>query len=108
MGKRPPTGMLGGLWELPGGKVEAGETHEQALKREISEELGIKIKVGGMVATINHAYSHFKITLTVYACTQVSGTPTARAHTELKWILPREFKNYPIPRANHKFIHLLS
>jgi len=58
IGRRPRDGMLGGLWELPGGKVRPGETHATALARELDEELGIEVAVGGRVATVEHAYSH--------------------------------------------------
>jgi len=107
LGKRPPKGMLGGLWEFPGGKVERGETHAKALRREIREELGLTVKVGGLIATVNHAYTHFKVTLNVYGCRHAGGTPLPNAHTELKWVLPREFEALAFPTANHKFLHLL-
>lgn len=107
LGQRPPKGLLGGLWEFPGGKVEAGETHERALRREIREELGIGVRIGGLVASVNHAYSHFKVTLNVYKCAHTSGTPLANAHTQLKWVLPRDFNRYAFPKANHKFLKLL-
>ena len=107
IGKRPSAGFLGGLWEFPGGKLQAGETHQQALERECREELGIEIKVGGLVAVAKHAYTHFKVTLNVYRCTLVSGTPEARAHTELRWVAPKDFDAYPFPKGNHKFLNLL-
>lgn len=107
LGKRPPKGLLGGLWELPGGKVEPGESHGAALRREVREELGIKIRPGKLVASVNHAYSHFRVTLTVYLCEHVGGTPKPNAHTELKWVLPKHFADMAFPKANHKFLHLL-
>jgi len=107
LGQRPPSGMLGGLWEFPGGKIESGETPEQALAREIAEELNIGIDVGDEIATVNHAYSHFKITLTVFQCTHTSGSPQPNAHTKLKWVRPRDFHQLAFPKANHKFLHLL-
>ncbi|MBP7869694.1 MAG: A/G-specific adenine glycosylase [Candidatus Hydrogenedentes bacterium] len=107
IGKRPSAGFLGGLWEFPGGKLRAGETHQQALERECREELGIEITVGGLVAVARHAYTHFKVTLNVYRCTLVSGTPEARAHTELRWVAPEDFGIYPFPKGNHKFLNLL-
>ena len=107
LGKRPPSGLLGGLWEFPGGKLERGESHEAALIRELKEELGIAIQPGGLVATVNHAYTHFRITLNVYRCRHVSGTPRAIAHTEVKWVRPSDFDRLAFPKANHKFLHLL-
>lgn len=107
LGKRPENGLLGGLWEFPGGKVEPGEDHQSALVREVREELGVEIAVGGLVATVKHAYSHFKVTLNVYACRHVSGTPCPNAHTHLKWVAPSRFHEFAFPKANHKFLPLL-
>ncbi len=107
LGKRPPNGLLGGLWDFPGGNLEPGESHEDALAREVKEELGIAIEPGELVASVNHAYTHFRVTLHVYACRHVSGKPRANVHTELKWVRPKEFSKLAFPKANHKFLHLL-
>ena len=108
LGKRPPGGLLGGLWEFPGGKVARGETHAAALIRELREELGIEVEVGGLVASVKHAYSHFKVTLNVYRCEHISGRPKPRAHTELRWAAASEFSDFAFPKANHKFLQLLA
>ena len=107
IGKRPSSGFLGGLWEFPGGNLQTGETHQQALMRECREGLGIEIKVGGLIAVAKHAYTHFKVTLNVYRCALVDGTPEARTHTELRWVAPEVFDDYPFPKGNHKFLPLL-
>lgn len=107
IGKRPPEGMLAGLWEFPGGKLEAGESHQDALRRECEEELGVKVKVGGMIASVNHAYTHLKVTLNVYRCTIEKGKPKSKIHTELTWASPEEFDNFAFPKGNHKFLNLL-
>lgn len=107
LGKRPPDGLLGGLWEFPGGKVKPGESHEQAIRREVQEELGIDVAVGGLIACVRHAYSHFKVTLNVYRCTPLPGKPKPHAHTELKWVPKSDLANYAFPKANLKFLPLI-
>jgi len=107
MGKRPAEGMLGGLWEFPGGKVEQGETNEEALKRELMEECGVEIEVGEHLISVEHAYSHFSISLHVYHCRILSGEPHALQHTELKYLTKKQISEYPIPAADLKFLHLL-
>ena len=107
LGKRPVADMLGGLWEFPGGKIKPNETHEQALVRELKEELDTEITVGPLVASVNHAYSHFKITLHVYRCRHVGGRPRPIYYTEVKWVLRRQFARYAFPTADRKVLHLL-
>jgi len=107
VGRRPHGGMLGGLWEFPGGKVEKGEDHALALARECREELGVEVRVGGLVACVRHAYTHFRIVMSVYRCTITGGEPAALAHTELRWVAPADFDTLAFPKANHKFLPLL-
>lgn len=107
IGKRPANGLLGGLWEFPGGKVKPGEDHATALRREIDEEIGLKVNVGGLVASVDHVYSHLKVTLNVYRCEAPTGTPKPKVHTGLKWVYKSQFADYAFPKANHKFLELL-
>lgn len=83
---RGPTMSLPGLWEFPGGKIESGESHAEALVREISEELGCVIEVGGRITTTEHAYDFATIKLTTFYASLIAGTPAASEHTELKWL----------------------
>ncbi len=103
--KRPVDGMLGGLWEFPGGKVEKAESYEQALIRELKEELGIRIKVGERITTVKHAYSHFSVSLHAYRCDLARGKIKKYYHSEIKWIPRSHFSHYAFPGANHKVLN---
>ena len=100
--KRPENVMLGGLWEFPGGKVESGESITDALHRELKEELGINVNEVTEFISIKHAYSHFKVTIHAFTCTNTSGIPQNLTSTELKWISINELPNFPFPKANRK------
>lgn len=105
--RRPSEGLLGGLWEFPGGKIEAGETAEACIVREVQEEIGIAIKVTRPLITLDHAYTHFKVTLHVYICQYVAGDPQAIACEEVRWVTLAEMVQYPFPKANSKIIAAL-
>ena len=105
--RRKPEGLLGGLWEFPGGKVEAGETLAQALRREVREELGIRIRVGEEFLAVDHAYSHFRITLHAMECEYVSGEPRAIGCDAFKWVRPGALDAYAFPKANRKVLDAL-
>ena len=106
IGKRPAGGLLGGLWEFPGGKVRRGEGREAALRREIAEELGRGIAVGPRLARVEHAYSHFRITLHVYRCSIDKGRPQAKFHAALRWVRPEEFERFAFPAATLKAMRI--
>lgn len=80
---------LPGYWEFPGGKVESGEDHKTALKREIKEELGCEVEIGERIASTKHDYESARVHLHTYWSRLKEGSPTAREHAELRWI-PRE------------------
>jgi A/G-specific adenine glycosylase len=105
--QRKSQGLLGGLWEFPGGKKESGETLEECLIREISEEVGIKIKVIKKITAVNHAYSHFRITLHAFECKYLSGKPRPIDCVAVKWIKLGDLDQYPFPKANHKIFTVL-
>lgn len=105
--RRPPEGLLGGLWEFPGGKIEANETVEDCIKREILEEIGIEITVGKSLITIDHAYTHFRVTLYVHLCQYVSGTPRAIECEEVRWVTLEAIESFPFPKANTQIIAAL-
>jgi A/G-specific adenine glycosylase len=105
--RRPSEGLLGGLWEFPGGKIEANETVEDCIKREILEEIGIEITVGKSLITIDHAYTHFRVTLYVHLCQYVSGTPRAIECEEVRWVTLEAIESFPFPKANTQIIAAL-
>lgn len=105
--RRRPEGLLGGLWEFPGGKIEPGETVEDCIRREIREELGIEIAVGDHLITINHTYSHFHVTLTVHHCRHLSGEPQPIESDEVRWVPVTELEQFPFPKANIHIINAL-
>jgi A/G-specific adenine glycosylase len=87
--------------------VEEGESQEGALHREVKGALDLRIRVGPRVASVNHAYSHFTITLHVYRCDPAGGVPKARSHTALKWVFPSQFGRYAFPGATRKMLECL-
>ena len=105
--QRPFGGRLGGLWEFPGGKVEAGETLPQCLRREIKEELGFRIKVGEFITSIDHAYTHFKITLHAFECTVVSGEPRKLGVEDFKWVRLSELGKFAFAKTDLRIIEAL-
>ncbi len=107
LARRPLEGLLGGLWEFPGGKVEPGESLEACLRRELKEELDIDVVVERPVAVVDHAYSHFKITLHAFHCRHVGGTPRPLGVADFRWVDVSEIRSYPLSRADIKILEVL-
>ena len=105
--RRRPEGLMGGMWEFPGGKIEANETVQDCIKREIREELAIEIKVEEHLITIDHAYTHFQVTLNVYHCRYLSGEPQPLVCDEIRWVTLEEINQFPFPEANTEIIRAL-
>jgi A/G-specific adenine glycosylase len=99
---RPPHGLLGGMWEFPGGKQQEGEDLAQCLEREICEELGAQIAVGSQVGVYRHAYSHFRVTLYAFTCTLVRGEPRPIQPAEVRWVTPAELSQYPMGKIDRQ------
>lgn len=105
--QRKSQGLLGGLWEFPGGKVKSGEGAERACLREIHEETGIVAEIDRHLTRVKHAYTHFKIEMDVFSCRFVSGRVRLNGPQAFRWIRPNQIREFPLPKANLKFISLL-
>lgn len=102
--QRKPDGLLGGLWEFPGGKIKKGESAESACVREIKEEVSLQVAVIDYLAQVKHAYTHFKITMEIFCCNYKSGRVKRNGPVAHRWIKLDEIDQYALPRANHKFL----
>ncbi len=102
--QRPLGGMLGGLWEFPGGKRERGESLEACLQREIREELGVEIEVGQRVTQVEHTYTHFRITLHAFECRLVRGRPHALQVTAWRWARLDELDHFAFAVTDRRII----
>lgn len=105
--QRPQDALLGGLWEFPGGKREDGENLTACLKREILEELGVKIEVGEKLGVYRHAYTHFKVTLHAYYSQIVSGEITLNAHQDFRWVQIGELDDFPMGKIDRSIARQL-
>jgi A/G-specific adenine glycosylase len=105
--QRPLGGLLGGLWEFPGGKLEAGETHPAALQREIAEELGMEIVVGDFLTEVKHAYTHFRITLHAFHARHIAGLPQNIGVAAHAWVTLPDLEQYPFAVTDQKIIAAL-
>ena len=105
--RRKEEGLLGGLWEFPGGKIKNGETSQAACAREIKEEVNLLVEPEERIARIRHAYTHFKIVMDVFQCTYRKGRVYLRGPVDFRWIRLQEMDKFPFPGANRKFIPLI-
>lgn len=99
---------LGGLWEFPGGKREPGETFEQCLARELREELGIEVEVGGLFESVTHAYAEKTVQLQFFLCRLPNGEPQALGCAALKWVTHDELARHDFPAADVQLLQKLA
>ncbi len=106
--RRPLNGLMGGLWEFPGGKREGNETMEECLLREIREELDVDVEIVEKLTIIKHSYTQFRVTLHVYRCRLPRGRIRAQSCEEWKWAEPETLDSFAFPAANSKIVAGLS
>jgi A/G-specific adenine glycosylase len=102
--RRPLDGLLGGLWEFPGGKQERGETLPETLRREIAEELAIDIEVGSLITVVKHAYTHFRITLHAFHARYLRGQPRNIGVADHVWVSLEELNRYAFAVTDNQII----
>jgi 8-oxo-dGTP diphosphatase len=107
--KRPEGKSLAGLWEFPGGKLEAGETPEDCLIRELREELGVSVKPACLapLTFASHSYRDFHLLMPLYVCRRFEGMPRGLEGQEIKWVSPKRLREFPMPPADEPLIPAL-
>lgn len=100
---------MAGLWEFPGGKFEPGETPEQALIRELEEELAVRTEAECLapLTFASHAYADFHLLMPLYICRKFEGIPVSREGQVLKWVRARDLRDYPMPDADGPLVPVL-
>lgn len=105
--KRKPPGRMPGMWEFPGGKIEAGETPEQCLKRELHEEFGIEATVGRRVGTNVHHYDFYTVELMGYRARILAGEIRLNDHADMAWVEPGDLDRYEFAPADLPFVEMI-
>ena len=102
--RRASEKSMGGKWEFPGGKVEPGESHQTALRREIKEEFGIEIDVGDLISSQPHIYPEFAINLTAFWATASTAIESSTDHDLIEWVAPSDLCTYDLAEADRPVI----
>lgn len=105
--RRPLDGLLGGLWEFPGGRRMPGESLEAGLVRNVAETVGIQVRVDRPLTTVDHAFTHFAITVYSYHCIYVAGDARALRCSDCRWVAPATLRDFAFSRAHNRLIDAL-
>jgi A/G-specific adenine glycosylase len=103
--RRPNQGLLGGLWKFPGGTQNPGESLPRCLRRHVREELGVQVRIRGAITSVNHAYTHFRITLHAFHCAHQTGEPQPLTCAGWRWTTLGRLKDFAFSKADRKIIH---
>jgi A/G-specific adenine glycosylase len=104
--QRPASGLLASLWKLPGGFIKSDEDTENSLRRSVKEELGISIRHGKHLASVNHTYTHFRITLQTYECSLLKGDPKPLGCQNWRWASLTDLKKLPLSKIDRMIMTL--
>jgi A/G-specific adenine glycosylase len=105
--QRPHGGLLGGLWTFPGGRQKSGEDLEACLRRSIDETLGIEVRVGEPIVAVDHAYTHFRVTVYAFYCRHESREPQALGYSNWQWVDLNELERFALPKVHHEVLRAL-
>ena len=105
--RRPENGLLGGLWEFPGGLIQPGEAPADACRRNILETVNLQVDVGRLITRVDHAFTHFKIAVEVFQCDYRSGDLALSGPVKAHWVAREALESYPFPKVNHKIFPLI-
>jgi A/G-specific adenine glycosylase len=105
--QRPAAGLLGGLWGFPGGVLQDGEVLAEGFARTVREQIGLEVAPGDPIARIQHAYTHFRITLHACRCQIIAGEPQPLRSAAFRWVTAGELAGYPLPVTDAKIVQVL-
>ncbi|MEN6421349.1 MAG: A/G-specific adenine glycosylase [Smithella sp.] len=105
--QRPASGLLASLWKLPGGFIKSGEDMENSLRHSVQEELGISVRTGKYLGSVNHTYTHFRLTLQTHECRLLKGNPNPLGCQNWRWASPTDLQNLPLSKIDRMILAVI-